>query len=75
MDSYQGDRLKESPKTLDLLTEPEAAKLLRVSQRHLQRLVHLGEGPPRVILGERRIAYPKNGLIAWTEQRTTGKAA
>ncbi len=57
--------------SLELLTEAEAARSLRVSQRHLQRLVARGVGPPRVRLGERRVAYPKAGLLAWIAERTT----
>lgn len=62
--------------TFELLTEAEAAKRLRVSQRHLQRLVEVGEGPPRTKLGDRRVAYPLDGLIEWVRRRTTpAKAA
>ena len=52
------------------LTEPEAAECLRVSQRHLQRLVETGEGPPRTRLGERRVVYPLGDLIEWARKRT-----
>ena len=55
----------------ELLTQAEAAKLLRVSQRHLQRLEERELGPPRTNLGERRIAYPKHRLLAWVRQHTT----
>jgi predicted DNA-binding transcriptional regulator AlpA len=55
----------------ELLTEAEAAKRLRISQRHLQRLVEIGEGPPRTRLGDRRVAYPLDGLTAWVRQRTS----
>ena len=58
-----------------LLTEREAAQRLRVSQRHLQRLAEVGDGPPRVQLGQRRIAYPLDGLVEWVRQRTSAKAA
>jgi predicted DNA-binding transcriptional regulator AlpA len=59
------------PKQIDLLTEAEAAEALRISQRHLQRLNELGEGPPRTRLGERRIAYPRDGLTEWVRHRTS----
>ncbi len=55
----------------ELLTEVEAAELLRISPSHLKRLVDLGEGPPRTKLGDRRIAYPLDGLTAWVRHRTT----
>jgi predicted DNA-binding transcriptional regulator AlpA len=54
-----------------LLLEREVAERLRISPRHLQRLNEIGEGPPRVRLGDRRVAYPENGLDAWVQQRTT----
>jgi predicted DNA-binding transcriptional regulator AlpA len=60
----------ETAAAFELLTEAEAAERLRVSQRHLQRLVELGEGPPRTRLGDRRIAYPLDGLTAWVRHRT-----
>ena len=47
------------------------SKALRVSQRHLQRLKEQGDGPPRTRLGERRIAYPRAGLVAWINERTS----
>jgi predicted DNA-binding transcriptional regulator AlpA len=58
----------------ELLTELEAAKRLRISQRQLQRLVELGQGPPRTKLGRRRIAYPLDGLTAWVKERTGTKS-
>lgn len=67
--------LRQGAQPLELLTEDEAAQRLRVSRRHLQRLVELGEGPPRTRLGDRRIAYPLDGLIAWVQQRTTAAKA
>jgi len=63
----------EHRQSFELLTEAEAAEWLRVSPRHLQRLADLGEGPPRTRLGERRIAYPVEGLAAWVRQRTSAR--
>src|SRR5690242_3563725 len=60
-----GMDMKQRIEPIELLTEAETAEVLRISQRHLQRLNELGEGPPRTRLGERRIAYPRAGLIAW----------
>ena len=57
-----------------LLTKPEAAQRLRISERHLDRLHEFGRGPPRVQLGERRIAYPLDGLIGWVKQHTSPAA-
>ena len=68
---HEGINSTPQPQPFELLTEAEAARRLRVSQRHLQRLVELGEGPPRTRLGDRRVAYPLDGLITWVRQRTT----
>jgi excisionase family DNA binding protein len=75
MHPHQYAEFKDDPVELDLLTEKEAAQLLRVSRRHLQRLVHIGQGPPRVTLGERRVAYPRAGLARWVAARTTSVLA
>ncbi len=56
---------------IDLMTQAEVAKALRISQRQLQRLEQLGDGPPKTRLGDRRIAYPRAGLIAWLNERTS----
>jgi predicted DNA-binding transcriptional regulator AlpA len=60
-----------APQLLELLTQAEAAKMLRISQRNFQRLEELGDGPPRTRLSDRRVAYPRDGLVAWVIQRTT----
>jgi excisionase family DNA binding protein len=52
----------------DLLTEREAAELLRISTRHLQRLIENRQGPPRVKLG-RRVLYPRPTLLAWLDRQ------
>ncbi len=72
---YELIQAASQPQGLDLLTKLETAKALRISTRHLERLEELGEGPPRVRLGERRIAYPRAGLLAWVQQRTTAPKA
>ena len=58
-----------------LLTKSETAKRLRVSERHLDRLHELGQGPPRVQLGARRVAYSDDALIAWVAERTSAAKA
>jgi predicted DNA-binding transcriptional regulator AlpA len=74
MHPQEHERLQQQQ--IDLLTQTEAAKALRISLRQLQRLDELGEGPPRTRLSERRVAYPRAGLIAWVNERTdTLKAA
>ena len=68
---HSPDTSNQQPGRFKLLLENEVAERLRISERHLQRLNQLGEGPPRVKLGERRVAYPEDGLNAWIQQRTT----
>jgi Helix-turn-helix domain len=47
------------------LTEGEAARLLRLSGRTMQRLRRRGLGPPYARLGFRRVVYEHARLIAW----------
>jgi len=55
----------------ELLTTREAANALRISVRSLERLNEDGRGPPRVTLTPRRFGYPKRGVAAWLDARTT----
>lgn len=52
-----------------VVTEQDAAKMLSVSTRHLQRLRGEGEAPPTVRLGPRRIGYRVADLEAWLSGR------
>lgn len=54
----------------ELLTEREAADIARLSTRTLKRLAEIGEGPARIRLSARRIAYRRADLIRWIETRT-----
>jgi hypothetical protein len=49
----------------EFLTESETARMLRSSERTMQRLRQQGSGPPYVRLGLRRVLYPKCLLMAW----------
>jgi len=51
------------------LTEGEAARLLRVSGRTMQRLRRRGLGPPYARLGFRRVVYDHARLVAWANGR------
>jgi predicted DNA-binding transcriptional regulator AlpA len=60
-----------------VLTEDEAAKLLRLSVRTMQRLRVDGDGPRFVMLTSRRIGYAIGDLQAWVHARSvasTGEA-
>jgi predicted DNA-binding transcriptional regulator AlpA len=53
-------------------TLPELALWLRVSERHVQRLLETGDGPPSIRLG-RRIIFHRVAVQRWLDARTTGK--
>ena len=52
-----------------ILNEDEAARMLRLSTRTLQRKRLTGDGPPFIRLTERRIGYARETLESWIEQR------
>ena len=54
----------------EFITEEEAAKLLRVSQRSMQRWRHKEEGPnfPHIRAG-RRVLYERSALIEWVRKQ------
>lgn len=54
-----------------VLTHSEAARLLRLSTRSLDRMVETGEAPPRIHLTSRRIGYWKRDVLAWLQARTS----
>ena len=49
------------------LTELEAARLLRLSDRTMQRFRQQGGGPPYTRLGFRRVVYSRGHLIEWAD--------
>jgi hypothetical protein len=53
-----------------IVTEAEAARVLRLSPRTLQRMRLEGGGPGFVKLTERRIGYPVASLESWVAERT-----
>lgn len=54
-----------------VLTHPEAARMLRLSTRSLDRLCETGEAPPRIQLTGRRVGYWRRDLLAWLQARTS----
>ena len=52
-----------------LLREQEAAELLGVSHRTLQRWRCTGEGPPFIRCGPRAIGYCRRDLLRWIVER------
>ena len=55
----------------ELLDRQEAAVLLNISPRTLDRWALLREGPPRVQLGRKTIRYRRASLEAWLISRET----
>jgi hypothetical protein len=54
------------------MTEPEAAKVIRVSARTLRRWRTKGTGPPVAGYAGRRALYRRSELLAWlTRERRT----
>lgn len=53
-----------------ILREREAARLLGVSHRTLQRWRYVGGGPSFVRCGQRAVGYRLGVLLAWIEGRT-----
>ena len=57
-----------------VLTEDEAARMLRLSARTMQRLRLDGEGPRFIRLTGRRIGYAIGDLQAWVRARSVASA-
>ena len=53
------------------LTQPETARMLRLSIRSLDRLCETGEAPPRIQLTGRRVGYWRSDVMAWLKARTS----
>lgn len=60
----------EAPHGADFLTEAEAATLIRVGRRTMERWRTTGDGPKWVRAGLRRVLYPRAAVLAWAEART-----
>jgi predicted DNA-binding transcriptional regulator AlpA len=56
--------------TTSYLDEAEAARVLYIGRRTLQRWRVDGNGPPYCRLGARRVLYPADGLRRWAAERT-----
>ena len=59
--------MQQHPDHVVFLTESETARLLRLSERTMQRLRKRGDGPPYVRLGSRRVVYSRGHVVAWAE--------
>ncbi len=53
----------------EVLTERQAADLLKVGVRTLQRWRAEGGGPPVLRFGERRLGYLRSQLIEWAREQ------
>ena len=56
-------------------SESEAARILKLAPRSLQRYRQSGIGPKFTRLGKRRIGYTDEAIAAWLEQRTFASIA
>ena len=54
-----------------VLSQTDAARLMCMSTRTLERLVETGEAPPRIQLSGRRIGYWRSDLMTWLKARTS----
>ncbi len=71
-----GHATAEAPPLQTLVvTEAEAARILRLSPRSLQRLRLDGGGPPFCRLSERRIGYVLADLTMWLSARTAASTS
>lgn len=53
-----------------VLSQPDAARLMCMSLRTLERLAETGEAPPRIQLTGRRVGYWRADVLAWLRART-----
>jgi excisionase family DNA binding protein len=63
---------KETPKKhppQTLLTIPEAAEYLRLTEKALRQVIHRGDGPPLIRLGVRTIRILSSDLETWVMER------
>jgi excisionase family DNA binding protein len=65
--------MKEVSNTNEHFTLRELALWLRVSERHIQRLLAAGDGPPSVRIG-RRIIFSRAAVRRWLEAPANGIA-
>lgn len=52
------------------LIQSEAAELLRISERTLERMRLTGDGPPFMKVGARRVIYRQSDIESWLAERT-----
>ncbi len=67
--AFPAENSSSSART-EIVTQSEAAQLLRMSVRQVQRLDELGEFAPRIRLSERRVGYWKRDCLDWARART-----
>lgn len=60
---------RETPPEAEMLTKQQAASLLTVSVRTLDRLVSRGD-IPHVVIGRRCVRFPQKALKSWIELKT-----
>ena len=63
-------KIRESPKSAEMLTAYEVSRLLRVSYYTVLEWRKNLKGPPSVTCSPRVIRYPRRGLGRWLRDRT-----
>lgn len=66
------DALAQSFAGKRVISEARAARFVGLSLVHLRRKRRDGGGPKFVRLGERRIGYKLEDVVAWLDERTVG---
>lgn len=65
----------DSSERLRQLTTPEAAELLNVTTRYLEKLRTVGGGPRFVRVGKKCVRYRVVDVEAWLQARSVGSTA
>ena len=70
MDNFRSARTRSSKAAVnELVDRTQAARLLGISPRTLDRWHRLRIGPPRVALGGHKVRYRLSSLDAWVRSR------
>jgi prophage regulatory protein len=57
-----------------LILSAEISELIPYSQNHLRRLEAKGQFPKRIRIGENRVAWLKDEIDSWIEERINARA-
>lgn len=60
--------------TTTLILSAKISELIPYSQNHLRRLEAKGQFPKRIRIGENRVAWLKDEIDSWIEERVKARA-